>query len=98
MSTPHTAAELLLNFLDMAVPLEMQRLAHLDEASRLRIGHEAAHVIPEKGDVIQFRATGTAAATAALIRGLAAAAYQPGGVVFAGRHWCTDHTTCEVAS
>lgn len=33
-----------------------------------------------------------------LARGLAALAYQPGGVTFAGRHWCTDHAACESAA
>ncbi|WP_433460721.1 hypothetical protein [Micromonospora sp. CA-248212] len=30
----------------------------------------------------------------ALARALAAAAFQPGGITFAGMHWCTDHQQC----
>ena len=33
-----------------------------------------------------------------LARGLACAAYQPGGVTFAGLHWCADHAECEAAA
>jgi hypothetical protein len=34
---------------------------------------------------------------AILVDVLAALAFQPGGVVFAGLHWCTDHDECENA-
>jgi hypothetical protein len=86
----------LVDFLDMAVPLEMQRLADLDAETLCRIGRDAGQVIAEHGDLIQYRSPGTAAATAALLRGLAAAALvADGGVTFAGRHWCTNHARCE---
>lgn len=32
-----------------------------------------------------------------LARGLAVLAFQPGGVTFAGMHWCADHAECEAA-
>lgn len=41
---------------------------------------------------------GTADTFNHLARGLAAAAYVPGGVTFARRHWCTDHAACEAAA
>lgn len=40
---------------------------------------------------------GTAGVFAALAGGLAAAAFQPGGVTWRGRHWCVDHARCEAA-
>jgi hypothetical protein len=41
---------------------------------------------------------GTVWVFAALARGLAAGAWQPGGVTFLGRHWCVDHTACLAAA
>lgn len=32
-----------------------------------------------------------------LARGLAAAAFQPGGISVFGRHWCVDHAECVAA-
>lgn len=32
-----------------------------------------------------------------LASGLAAAAFQPGGITFSGQHWCTDHDACRAA-
>ena len=40
---------------------------------------------------------GTADTFNHLARGLAALAYQPGGVTAFGRHWCTDHRACDAA-
>ena len=89
------SADLLLPFLEMAVPLEMHRMRALDQHALQRIAQDSAQTVAERGDVIQFRARGTATATAALIRGLAAAALvSDGGVTFAGRHWCLDHSRC----
>lgn len=34
----------------------------------------------------------------ALVLVLAVFAYQPGGVTFATRHWCTDHAQCRYAA
>ena len=88
----------LTDYLAFAVPVEMMRQADLSPSIRLAYAKEAAAIVPERGDVIQFSASGTAKATAALIRGLAALAYQPGGVTFAGHHWCTDHSACEAVA
>ena len=90
---------LLDSLLDFAVPLEMQALSDVPTGVLLHLAVEAGAVIAEKGDVIQFKADGTAAATAALIRGLAAAALvAEGGVTFAGHHWCRDHSRCEAVA
>jgi hypothetical protein len=89
-------SDLLGGFLAFAVPLEMQRMAAWSNGVLIAIARDAAAVIAEKGDVIQFRANGTAASTAALISGLAATALvADGGVTFAGHHWCRDHAHCE---
>lgn len=44
-------------------------------------------VIAEHGDSLQYRDTHSAEAFNRLAEGLAAAAYQPGGVSFAGMLW-----------
>ncbi|MDD4866196.1 MAG: hypothetical protein PHQ28_03420 [Mycobacterium sp.] len=41
-----------------------------------------------------LRPDGTADTFNHLARGLAAAAYLPGGVTAFGRHWCTNHRLC----
>ena len=82
-------------FLDFAVPVEMHRKSHLDGETLRRLAAKDAETIGARGDVIQYLAKGTAPATAALIRVLACLALTAeGGVTFAGRHWCRDHTQC----
>ena len=87
------------SFLQMAVPLDMQKLEHLDQDELHVVAKLAGRVVAEKGDVIQFRANGTARATKFLVRGLAAAALlAEGGITFNGLHFCRDHAACEAAS
>lgn len=89
------AEHILPGFLEFAVPLEMQRKAHLDGETLRRLASEDAEAIGARGDVIQYLAKGTAPATAALIRVLACLALATeGGVTFAGHHWCRDHAQC----
>jgi hypothetical protein len=86
--------------LQVAVPLEIIRLRILDDDQRQWIARTAAQEIASHGDDILFkskRAGDTARAFNHLATGLAALAYQPGGVTFAGLHWCPDHTQCEAA-
>lgn len=86
-------------FLEFAVPLEMQRMGHLDDETLGRIARRESATVAARGDIMQFRASGTGKAAAALIRGLAAAALvAEGGITFAGKHWCRDHARCEAAS
>lgn len=91
---PRLSNSLLVDFLTLAVPLEIQRLSHLELDQIAGVARASAQTVTEKGDIIQWKAPGAAAATAALIRGLAALAYAPGGVTFMGWHWCTDHAEC----
>jgi hypothetical protein len=90
--------------LQAAVPLWILELTALPEVERdarirtwARVGADEGG---SKGDVLQYgsKRRGEAAAVFNhLARGLAAAAYQPGGVTWAGQHWCTDHAVCEGA-
>jgi hypothetical protein len=94
-----TADAVLPGFLAFAVPLEMDRIADFSASVLLVLANEAGAVVAERGDVVQFKAPGTASSTAALITGLAAAALiADGGVTFAGHHWCRDHARCEAAT
>ena len=86
----------LLIALEAAVPLHILLMRGWSEKRRMNDAHWAAGVIAERGDVLQYGGKRGAAADAfnALAKGLAVAAYAPGGVTFAGQHWCTDHAVC----
>lgn len=80
--------------LELAVPLRIIELRGARGEERYRLAREAADVIAAHGDDILFRSPrrgGTARATAALITGLACAAFQPGGVRFGPLAWCAAH-------
>jgi hypothetical protein len=90
----------LLTTLQLAVPLHIAVLATSTVEERIALAKTAADVIASQGDLLQFKGSKpgkTAAVFNALARGLAAAAYQPGGVTFLGQHWCTDHVLCTSA-
>jgi hypothetical protein len=85
----------LMTALDAAVPLHILLMRDWRPSQRINEAHWASGVIAAKGDVLQYGGKGAAGAFNALARGLAAAAYQPGGVTFAGRHWCVEaHIAC----
>lgn len=91
----------LVETLALAVPLWMDEIRDLTDAQRVARAKRCGAMVAERGDVLQFGSTrpGKAAEVFnALAEGLACAAYQPGGVTFAGRHWCTDHRLCEDAA
>lgn len=92
-------SSLMLMSLQLAVPLWIAELIALDEEDRaftIEAWRRAALMpIAERGDLLIFGAgqsrsergqTGTTFNH--LARGLAALAFHPGGVRFAGRHWC----------
>lgn len=89
----HTA---LTTTLQLAVPLLIDQLARLDERTRdqirVRWAADAATEVGSKGDVLQFggKPGRSAEVFNHLARGLAALAWQPGGVTFAGMHWCAE--------
>jgi len=90
----------LLAALRTAVALEIPQLAGLDAADRIDLARAGAETLQEGADAMLFGSAHKAqkrlgaAHFAALARALAAMAYQPGGVTFAGVHWCTDHQEC----
>jgi hypothetical protein len=86
--------------LELAVPMRIWELEGRTPEQRAVIAKRCAQVVAERGDNLMFgskRKGKTAAVFNALAEGLACAAYQPGGVTFAGRHWCTDHAACLAA-
>lgn len=107
------AGWLLDDALDVAVPIAMLQLDAMTERQRQEAmaawASAGADVVASCGDQIQYRTApsratatcpaepGTRGAFAALARGIAAAAYVPGGITFRGRHWCADHDVCLAA-
>lgn len=76
--------------LQLAVPLEIDRLRAYTETQRAAIATECAKIVAAGGDHLMFRSKvpgESAKAFNALARGLAVAAYGPDGVTFAGLHW-----------
>jgi hypothetical protein len=97
MAAPAADAHPELGLLAVAVPLRIAELRGVPDDERLVIARECGQIIAEHGDSLMFRDKHSAAAFNALARGLAAAAYQPGGITFAGQHYCTSHDECEAA-
>ena len=85
-----------LGLLAVSVPVAIAEIRDRPEAERIEMGREAGQYIAEHGDDLMFRSRPGASATAftRLSYGLAAAAYHPGGVTFAGMHFCVDHQAC----
>lgn len=90
--------------LQAAVPLWILDLAALPEVerdARIRVwARVGADEVGSKGDVLQYgsKRSGEAAKVFNhLARGLAAAAFQPGGITVFGQHWCVNHAECEQA-
>jgi hypothetical protein len=87
----------LVETLRAAVPLRIGDLLLQSDKSRTwlatRWAADAVDPIASRGDVLQFGGKkGEAAAVFNhLAKGLAALAMVPGGVVFAGTHWCIEH-------
>ena len=87
----------LVTSLEFLVPLWMWEVRNLTDSQREARAHRYAGIVAERGDVLQFGSSKKGHATEvfnALAEGLACAAYVPGGVTFAGRHWCVDHRAC----
>jgi hypothetical protein len=82
--------ELLLITLDLAVPMEIERLRSFTTDERVQLGHRLVDIIAAEGDNLLYlghKKGDTARVFAAVATGLAALAYAPGGVKFAGRRW-----------
>jgi hypothetical protein len=98
----------LIDSLRVAVPMWIWQLQGSTPEQRVVIARRCADHVAERGDVLMYgnRRNGRRTSEArgdcakafnALAEGLATGAYQPGGVTFAGQHWCTDHAACLAA-
>ena len=98
-ASPRNAA--LVEGLAAAVPLRLMELADLTPSDRDRKiqawASEASTEVASRGDTLMYgskKSGGAAKVFNALARGLAAGAWCPGGVTFAGRHWCAAECLC----
>jgi hypothetical protein len=77
------------------VPLHILELRRWSPERRAAAAADAATTIGSHGDALLFGGRQCAETFNALALGLALLAHQPGGVAFAGEHWCTDpHAGC----
>ena len=86
--------------LSAAVPLWIEKLRALEPEQRLARAGGLSDIIAAHGDIILYRGGKrgeSAKAFNALAEGLAIGAFQPGGVTFAGEHWCVNHAECVAA-
>ncbi|MER7126668.1 hypothetical protein [Micrococcus luteus] len=92
--------ELLLVGMGLLVPLWIARVASWPDADRQAAAVAAADLISTGADELREtnprrRDLPQGTVTSAIARGLALLAYQPGGVTWAGSHWCTTpHEGC----
>ena len=87
----------LLMALEAAVPLEIHRVRDWSWEWRQRTAADVGEVIAYEGDTLMYGGKSGDAARVfnRLARGLACGACQPGGVTFAGLHWCAwSHPWC----
>lgn len=93
--------ETLVIALEAAVPLHIIELSNRTPEQRAAIAQRSADEVACRGDILQFGSKKRGAVADVfnhLARGIAVLAFQPGGVTFAGHHWCTSHALCEDAS
>jgi hypothetical protein len=101
-------SSLMLMSLQLAVPLWIAELLALDEEDRAfaieQWRRAALMPIAERGDLLMFGAGQSRSERGQtgqtfnhLARGIAALAFHPGGVRFAGRHWCSIEHHHDVA-
>lgn len=75
-----------------------ERMLALPFPARKTLLDEDVWVLAQGADRLQYAACGGEEAFAALARMVAALALQPGGVTFAGHHWCVLHRLCASAT
>lgn len=102
---PVASHDTLINTLLLAVPMWIYKLRSLSASSReariVEWAPAAAGPINSCGDILQFGGGKPGEVTDVfnhLARGLAALAFQPGGVDVANAHWCVDHDACRDAA
>ncbi len=81
--------DLLLTALQAAVPLEIDRARDLTPEHREDVAGSAVDILTAHGDDLLYGGPQCARAFNALTRALGCLACQPGGVTWAGQHWCT---------
>lgn len=94
MSFDHT----LVAALQAAVPLRIAELQRLQGETRtlqaLKWARMAADPIASRSDILLYvggKRGEAAEVFGHMARGLAALAHNPGGILFAGTHWCIEH-------
>jgi len=89
-----------LEMLQIAVPLWIIDMRSWTEEARIARARLAGQHIACHGDDLMYASKDGRSAEAfnQLAAGLAAAAYAPGGVVFAGMHFCANHAVCTGAA
>ena len=97
-ATSESRMALLGDLMELLVPMRIREIAGWSESARIRAGRACSDPIAAHGDDLQYGGRHHRDALSALVTGLAVIAYQPGGVDFAGRHWCVDHTACHTAA
>jgi len=90
--------------LQLAVSIEQMKLAGMTPADRAAVltswTDGAADIIASHGDDVLYRGPhkgDTAKVFTVLARAITALSYTPGGLTFAGQHFCADHTICRAA-
>lgn len=91
---------LLMTVLDGLIPVQAARIAALSDGDRRRLAEQYADALATGAD--RLTAPGNfddrqerAQALTALAGAIAIGASQPGGISWAGRHWCTrPHVNC----
>lgn len=102
LDVPADVPPMLLTVLNGLIPLHLARLASLSEGDRKRLAERYADELAAGADRLTAPGNFTdrrerARALTALAGGLAIGAMQPGGVTWAGRHWCArPHPDCPV--
>lgn len=95
--TPRIAhhTTVLIPTLQLAVPAAMAEVACLDTAQRRRRATDAVDDMIAHGDDLLYGGRHCRTAFGKVARALAALAFQPDGVDFAGLHWClSEHPGC----
>lgn len=86
--------DLLTISLQAAVPLWIHKVRNLTEDQQHARAQRCADQVAAHGDLIQHRSKKkgeSATAFNGLAEGIAVLAYNAGGVVFMGTHWCAEH-------
>jgi hypothetical protein len=91
---------MLLTVLNGLIPVQAARIADLSAGDRRRLAEQYADALATGADRLTAPGNFTdrrerSAALTALAGGIAIGAIQPGGITWAGHHWCTrPHVNC----